>query len=206
MSQLDGKTSYPVLVSDQFMSSNENKLDQGEVHPTELAQDGRLQCNKVSSEHQKSPSICLGFVGDVRATTDIAILKDENRKRWLLSLSDSVDLAFANLEAAVTRSGAPAEKLLATRSDPGLFIQLRDCGFNVFTLANNHIMDYGPQGLADTLMTIDNIGLARVGAGLEWFEAVQPLIVKLPGNFSKMIQANGIIRVLASEMHPCPVR
>lgn len=137
--------------------------------------------SKGSSTSQKPPSVSLGIVGDVRVMTDIALLKEEKRKRWLLSLSESVDYAIANLEAAVTRFGAPAEKLLAARSDPGLLIQLRDCGFNLFTLSNNHIMDYGSQGLADTLTTIDNIGLERVGAGLDWDEAVQPIIVKLPG-------------------------
>lgn len=43
MSQSDGIISYPVLVPGQFASFNENKLDQGGIHPTELAQDRRHQ-------------------------------------------------------------------------------------------------------------------------------------------------------------------
>ena len=53
------------------------------------------------------------------------------------------------------------------------------CGFRVVTLANNHVMDYGPIGLKDTLEAVNAAGLRRVGAGMDWEEATFPLRLEL---------------------------
>lgn len=55
---------------------------------------------------------------------------------------------------------------------------LMNAGFNVFTLANNHIMDYGANGLNATQKAFDNSGL--LGAGT-WEEAYRPYIIKKDG-------------------------
>jgi poly-gamma-glutamate capsule biosynthesis protein CapA/YwtB (metallophosphatase superfamily) len=42
---------------------------------------------------------------------------------------------------------------------------LRQAGFNLLSLANNHTLDYGPSGLAETAMRLQQAGLLAVGTG-----------------------------------------
>src|SRR6185369_13002641 len=48
---------------------------------------------------------------------------------------------------------------------------------DVCTLANNHILDFGYQGLIDTLRTLDDAGLGSAGAGLDENSAERPAVV-----------------------------
>ncbi|MCR4909449.1 MAG: CapA family protein [Lachnospiraceae bacterium] len=46
------------------------------------------------------------------------------------------------------------------------------------TLANNHTMDYGPEGLSEMRKTLEGAGIRTVGAGNNLTEAVKPLIME----------------------------
>lgn len=52
---------------------------------------------------------------------------------------------------------------------------LKDSGFNVITLANNHIKDYGEKGVNETISCADELGLKYVGAGCNLDEASKTL-------------------------------
>jgi poly-gamma-glutamate synthesis protein (capsule biosynthesis protein) len=58
----------------------------------------------------------------------------------------------------------------------------------VLNLANNHIMDYGAEGLRETIRTIESHGLMHLGAGENISKAAQPLKVRCK---------NGIVGFLA---------
>jgi poly-gamma-glutamate synthesis protein (capsule biosynthesis protein) len=53
-------------------------------------------------------------------------------------------------------------------------------GITVVSLANNHILDYGPAALADTLKALDAAGVAHAGAGNNLASSRKPAIVTLP--------------------------
>lgn len=101
----------------------------------------------------------------------------------LLELIRSCDFAVANLECPlgdgslrpVPKSGpnlrAPANSALT----------LRQSGFSAVGLANNHILDFGAEGLASTLTACASAGLITFGAGPSLSESRQPLIVPLGG-------------------------
>lgn len=63
------------------------------------------------------------------------------------------DFTSLNLETAVTSRGIPQPKTYHFRTRPVAFTALRDAGVSLVTLANNHVLDYGQIGLADTLAT-----------------------------------------------------
>ena len=48
---------------------------------------------------------------------------------------------------------------------------MKEMDINLFTLANNHIMDQGVQGLQSTLQILDNYGISHVGAGMDLYKA-----------------------------------
>lgn len=98
-----------------------------------------------------------------------------------LRLLESADLRFANFETPLSDRGRPAEKLAAIRSDPALADDFGRLGFDVVTLANNHVADYGPDALADTIDAFDRLGIAHVGAGESIAAAVAPTVIERNG-------------------------
>ncbi len=103
------------------------------------------------------------------------------------------DLAFVNLETVVTdrndlkpeRKGSGQEAPFHFRSHPAALKALIDVGFNLFSLANNHAMDYGDQGVEETLyhLAVANSerAIAYAGLGGTFDEAIKPACLDLDG-------------------------
>jgi poly-gamma-glutamate capsule biosynthesis protein CapA/YwtB (metallophosphatase superfamily) len=73
---------------------------------------------------------------------------------------------IVNLETAVTDGGAPAaSKSIHYRLSPPNAVALNALGVDVAHVANNHVLDWGVPGLRDTLVHLDERGIAHVGAG-----------------------------------------
>ena len=66
-------------------------------------------------------------------------------------------------DGGVSKCGAKSTDCYAFRSPPADAEALRAAGFTVLTLANNHSLDYGGTGLADTVAALDAAGLAHTG-------------------------------------------
>lgn len=91
------------------------------------------------------------------------------------------DIAMANLEAPFARNGEPFQKTYTFKSPPEFACGIDNAGFDVLTLANNHIMDYGVSGLQSTLQTLDACHLHYCGAGMNRSLAATPAIVHRGG-------------------------
>ncbi|HSB77812.1 MAG TPA: CapA family protein [Candidatus Methylomirabilis sp.] len=87
------------------------------------------------------------------------------------------DLVIANLETPLSMRGNPVPKFRNLRSDPAVIQDVKALGVHAVTLANNHMLDYGPEALSDTLATCDAAGVARCGAGRDLEEACRPLVL-----------------------------
>ncbi len=85
------------------------------------------------------------------------------------------DLRLVNLESAVTTSDdAWPGKGIHYRMHPENIPVLKALGIDCCVLANNHVLDWGRQGLLDTLVTLHGAGIATAGAGREAEEAMAP--------------------------------
>ena len=83
------------------------------------------------------------------------------------------DLSITNLECPLTTCQVKITKTgPSLKAKPTLINYLKEAGFNLVTLANNHIMDYGQQGLKDTLEILDKNKIAHVGAEMDGFRAL----------------------------------
>jgi len=87
---------------------------------------------------------------------------------------------IANLETAVTRSEDWLPKGINYRMSPGNVPVLRAIRLDAVTLANNHVLDWGRQGLLDTLSHLRAAGIAAAGAGRDQEEAEAPAILPIP--------------------------
>lgn len=89
---------------------------------------------------------------------------------------------IVNLETAVTTSDAWWRgKGIHYRMHPGNVRILERAGIDVCVLANNHILDWGREGLVETLRTLDEATVGRCGAGGTRAEATAPAIVRNDG-------------------------
>lgn len=80
-----------------------------------------------------------------------------------------------NLETSVTGGGEPtAGKTVHYRMSPANLGALRAARPDVCVLANNHVLDYGPDGLCETLDVLGSAGLTVAGAGHDANEAWAP--------------------------------
>lgn len=92
------------------------------------------------------------------------------------------DLGFANLEFPVgTEASVRPGRSSEFHHDPEVAAALVRAGVHVVSLANNHLMDCGPEGLAGTLAACRAAGLATVGAGPTLAEARRPWIHDVRG-------------------------
>ena len=83
-----------------------------------------------------------------------------------------VNLLISNLECPFTTKSTKIEKVGPhLRAEPRSVLALKQMEVDLATLANNHIMDYGGQGLEETLEILNHRGIAYVGAGMNLKEA-----------------------------------
>lgn len=116
--------------------------------------------------------ISIKAVGDIIPGTNFPYNKLPKNKEQLF---DSVkpylqgaDLLFGNFESTLTNypysaKGAGGGMLFAFRTPPTYAQLLKDVGFNVLSVANNHSYDFHEQGFKDTMNNIDRLGMKSVG-------------------------------------------
>jgi len=125
----------------------------------------------------------LSLVGDVMLQTSFASqpwAKDPRFRAVLDELSQT-DVVVANLEMPLSRRGSKMLKHSNLRSDPAIIEDVRAMGIHAVTLANNHMMDYGPLGLLDTVKVCDRAGLLHCGAGANLDAALAPAWLDVAG-------------------------
>lgn len=88
---------------------------------------------------------------------------------------------IVNLETAVTSSDAYVPKGINYRMHPANAPCLSAAKIDCSVLANNHILDWGRQGLAETLATLHSRGIRTAGAGLDREQAFAPAVIPAPG-------------------------
>ncbi len=97
---------------------------------------------------------------------------------------------IVNLETAITAGGAPwPGKGIHYRMHPDNIACLKVAGIDVCTLANNHVLDWGRDGLDDTLATLHKARLRCAGAGADLMQALAPAVVPLPGGRRLLVHA-----------------
>ena len=92
------------------------------------------------------------------------------------------DLRLFNLETAITARGEPwPGKGIHYRMHPDNLALLQAARPDCCVLANNHVLDWGREGLADTLDALARAGIACPGAGPDAESAAGPAALPLPG-------------------------
>jgi poly-gamma-glutamate capsule biosynthesis protein CapA/YwtB (metallophosphatase superfamily) len=133
---------------------------------------------------QEDSVLIMRFGGDLlmaghytRASRGDASLAFED-----FDLFQSDDISLVNLECPITDRGTKVAKPYNFRMPPLYTPALKKAGIEIVNLANNHIFDYGSEGLFDTISYLDSVGVHHVGAGRNALEARKPVLVRLKGH------------------------
>jgi len=103
------------------------------------------------------------------------------------------DLRIVNLETAVTTcEDAWPNKGIHYRMHPANVPSLTAAGIDCCVLANNHVLDWGHQGLQETLDSLHRAGIATAGAGRDTTEAAAPAVLEVPGKGRVLVFAWGM--------------
>lgn len=132
--------------------------------------------------------ITLLACGDVLLSRSVANRIALNGYQWPFrnsrELISEADISFCNLENPVSFIGTPypgKPEEVTFRASPGSLFGLKWAGFDVVSLANNHMNDYGGPALRETLDYLDMLGIARAGAGLDAASSREPAVVERNG-------------------------
>lgn len=138
----------------------------------------------------KSSTLNFLFCGDFapcRRFEDIVVEKKDKIFGDSLSVIRKADLSFVNLECPLTTYASSICKSgPSLKADPDCVHALKF--FSLIGLANNHIMDFGKDGLQSTLEACESIGVPTTGAGVNIKEAKKHHIITV-GNLSVAIIA-----------------
>ena len=118
----------------------------------------------------------LIFTGDVMLSRHIGELMAQKQDynfpyEKIASDLSGADLVFGNLETPVSNKGESAHTLYSFRANPLVLSGLKNAGFKVVSVANNHAFDYKLGAFADTLVNLKNAGIAYSGGGANFTEA-----------------------------------
>jgi poly-gamma-glutamate capsule biosynthesis protein CapA/YwtB (metallophosphatase superfamily) len=87
-------------------------------------------------------------------------------------------IGLANLEGPLAAKAERQERHYSYRVKPRLTRAMLNAGINVVTLANNHLLDCGREGVLETLQALAEAGVAAIGAGVNRASAHAPAILK----------------------------
>jgi poly-gamma-glutamate capsule biosynthesis protein CapA/YwtB (metallophosphatase superfamily) len=151
--------------------------------------------NEAVARPRGAPAV-LAFAGDVhfegalgsRVSTD-----PEHALAPIAPVLRSADIAVVNLETAVTNGGSPTAKEFTFRAPATAFAALRGAGVDVASMANNHGLDYGLDGLRDSLAAAKRYRFPLIGIGLDDAQAYRPFGRTVNGQRIAVIGATQVL-------------
>jgi poly-gamma-glutamate synthesis protein (capsule biosynthesis protein) len=143
-----------------------------------------------------SETVTIAVVGDIQLHGSYQDAARTGQAHALFAelreLLADADVVVGDLETVLMHGGTPRADKLCLQGAPMYAGVLRDAGLNLVTVANNHLLDYGPEGLVETLAHLAAAGIHAVGGGVDAAAAIKPVV----------IERNGVRLGLLGACHP----
>lgn len=137
-------------------------------------------------EERKNSSFTIKAVGDIMLDRGVEYkIKKEGKGDFrfpfirIVNELRNADILFGNLEGPISDKGIRSGSIYSFRMDPQAIKGLEYAGFDILSLANNHMFDYGRVALRDTMNILKKGDIEYVGAGINEKEAYSVRIIKL---------------------------
>jgi len=138
------------------------------------------------SPEKESPVSTLLFTGDIMMDRGVEYYIEKQGKGDykfpFLKIADylqEADILIGNLEGPVSDKGVKTGSIYSFRMNPKAVEGLTYAGFDILSLANNHIFDYTKEALTDTFSRLKEADIDYFGAGTNREQAYSPLIKEL---------------------------
>lgn len=161
----------------------------------------RSKSDNIRNSDDTTPEPVLSFAGDMLFTENTLSRYHQQGissmfSEELLSAMTDADLFMVNEEFPFSTRGEAAEdKQFTFRVDPSYVRIFQEIGVDVATVANNHALDFGVNAFTDSLDTLDQAGIARVGGGRTLSEAKAPVIRTVGDSTVGILGASRVIPV-----------
>ncbi|MEB3288614.1 MAG: CapA family protein [Leptolyngbya sp.] len=148
--------------------------------------DTALEPVAVISYAKPSPvppdQVTLAFGGDI-SLEDLDFAQLEKEGGFFADVEDyfQADVSLVNLATPLATAATTLNEEFRQQLRPEAAQLLADSGVDIVNLTHSSLMQYGTEGLTETLTALDSSGLYRVGAGRNAVEARRPEILDVKG-------------------------
>ncbi len=131
--------------------------------------------------------ITMNFAGDIMLDRGVenSVIKNFNNDFGALfenlEILKKADISFANLEGPVSDLGRDRHNLYSFRMNPTVIPTLAGAGFDIVSVANNHVGDWGRDAYADTLSRLQENEILYTGGGVSAKSAEEPTVIEKYG-------------------------
>lgn len=132
---------------------------------------------------KKTEPITLMFVGDIMFDRGTEWMVNKHGKgdfKFLfLKIADDLnkaDILFGNLESIISDKGTKVGSIHSFRADSKAIQGLTFAGFDILSVANNHIFDYGREAMEDSFKRLKEANIDYAGGGFNEKEAHSSMI------------------------------
>ena len=117
--------------------------------------------------------IVVTAVGDMIFNEQISNLPEPHHQQ-LFRILQEADIAYGNLEFSMNSHPEAQRPFYNFRTDTEFVWELAAIGINMVSMANNHSLDFGPEGLKDCLAALERANMTYAGAGMTLADARAP--------------------------------
>lgn len=135
---------------------------------------------------EKEGSVTIVAVGDIMLSRYVD-LKMKQKEDPYMAFRDvkwffqDGDIVFGNLECPLTPGRDIGVPEMVLRANPELASVLKHSGFDILSLANNHIFDFGEKGFLDTIKALRDADMEFCGATEEGKSPYKPVYMEASG-------------------------
>lgn len=153
-----------------LLKDDPRSVYQRRVHPAEPAE--RIDwAGRIAELLKEEPGdLSITAVGDMIFNQPITHLQEPERA-GLFRLMQEADVAYGNMEFSLNDRPELQRPFYNFRAPSAFRWELARTGINLVSQANNHAMDFGPEGLKECLQALDHANITHAGAGATLAEA-----------------------------------
>jgi len=141
----------------------------------------RFTAENTAVSDNNEDSLELVFTGDLLLDRGVRPWAERRGIEWLLDsvspLFKKADAAIVNLECPITDKVTPQPKQFVFRADVHWVDDLHKAGITHASMANNHSMDQGFQGVQSTYESLKKASITPMGCGKTVEERITPSVI-----------------------------
>ena len=154
------------------------------VHPREPAENVNWEARVTALLKEEPGDVVITAVGDMIFNKQISNLAEPYHQQ-LFRIMQEADIAYGNLEFSLNDRPELQRPFYNFRAPREFRWEVAAIGINLVSLANNHALDFGPEGLKECLRALDLTQITHAGAGATLAEAHEPGTISVQSQKTK---------------------